>query len=302
MILPYLLRLLCLAFASFFLVHATLASCVRLLSSKAVKSAGNMRPRNAAWFLLGFRLLPALLGLFIVLAICVPGYLWLEPEATAEQVSMAFVIAGIFGAAIWMVSLRRVARAVAGSMAFTRRTRGEAESEDHIGHYSRTIVVEGAAPVLALAGVLRPRLVISRGVLEALPDEEMEVALRHEIAHRTSSDNLKRLLLLLAPEPLPGMRMFQALDRAWSRYTEWAADDRAVAGDSQRSLSLASALLRVARMGAAPRTSALMTSLVAGDSDLSARVDRLLLREPPREAPVSRLSVFAGGAGLVVLG
>ncbi len=149
-------------------------------------------------------------------------------------------------------------------------------------------MIESAAPVIAMVGAFRPQFVISRGVLETLSPDELDCAIRHERAHRTSADNFKRLLLLLTPDIFPFVpSAFVALDRSWITLSEWAADDSAVADDPQRSLSLAGALVHVAQMGVAPRMSPLCTSLLSGDSncmnqDLSARVDRLLRAERAR--------------------
>jgi hypothetical protein len=104
--------------------------------------------------------------------------------------------------------------------------------------------------------------------------------MQHERAHWTSRDNLKRLLLVLAPDILPFLRGFAGLERGWARYTERAADDRAVAGDVGRSLSLATALVSVSRLGIPPRASALVAPLLADDDDLPARVQRLLSTAP----------------------
>jgi Zn-dependent protease with chaperone function len=106
------------------------------------------------------------------------------------------------------------------------------------------------APLLALAGIVRPRLVISRGVLRALSAEELAAALRHERAHWTARDNLKRLCILLTPGILPFAGSSRTLERGWRKFAEWAADDRAVAGSARRSCALAAALVRVARMTA----------------------------------------------------
>jgi beta-lactamase regulating signal transducer with metallopeptidase domain len=158
-------------------------------------------------------------------------------------------------------------------------------------------VVKGSAPFLVLAGIVHPRLVVSSNVVAALPAEQLAVALRHEHAHRMSRDNFKRLLVLLAPDILPFWRGFDGLERGWSRFTEWAADDQAVAGDSGRSLLLAAALVRVARLGACPQTAPLVISLLADNADLAARVDRLLAGTPG-EADERGLPVPALGAGV----
>jgi hypothetical protein len=130
-------------------------------------------------------------------------------------------------------------------------------------------------------------MVISDGVLRSLSSRQLEVALQHENAHRASRDNFKRVLLLLAPEPLPFVHWFSFLEKAWAKVAEWAADDAAARGDSLRALSLASALLRVARMGASPRLSLLHTSLVADNQDLATRIDRLSRTQPTRQKTLS---------------
>jgi hypothetical protein len=88
------------------------------------------------------------------------------------------------------------------------------------------------------------------------------------------------------------------LEQTWAKLSEWAADDEAVDGDAHRALSLATALLRVARLGAGPRLSLLHTSLVADDHDLSSRVERLLRIEPLPRRPLSSKPSFTVGVSL----
>ncbi|MGH9709665.1 MAG: M48 family metalloprotease, partial [Candidatus Acidiferrales bacterium] len=164
------------------------------------------------------------------------------------------------------------------------------------------LVVDTDAAVLALAGVIRPRVVVSRSVLQALVPPQIDAALEHERAHQFSRDNLKRLLLLLAPSIFPFSRGFAAMDRSWARFTEWAADDRAAAGDSQRSLSLAEALVRVARMGPSSRTSLFVSSLIEDGSDLFIRVDRLLGLESSAENAPRKTRALLAGISLVIAG
>lgn len=297
---PYLLRLMCLCLASFFLTHLALCLLVRAVAPLAIRLGGSVRPRYAARLLLALRLFPVAMAAFVVLALCVPSYLWLEPEAGGERVGLACLVAALLGTGVWGMSLARVLRAAVSSLRYTRRCRREGRETRLAAAPFPVLVMEGEAPLMALAGVIRPRVVISQGVLRALSPEQLQTALGHEWAHRTSRDNLKRLLLLLAPGVLPFSQGFAALDRSWKRFTEWAADDRAIEGDPRRSISLASALVRVARMGAAARLSPLVTSLVAGDHDLSARVDRLLGSMPPREEPLGRMRVLLGGASFLM--
>ena len=301
---PYLLRLLCLCLASFFAVNAVAGLLTSFASRAAIRMAESMRARSAARFLLAVGLLPCALGISTVLALCVPSYLWLEPQASLERIGWVCLALAFLGAAGWLVSLVRVNRAIVVSIRCNRSWQ-KAGCETRLpGESSQAVIVEKDAPLLALAGVFHPRLVVSQAVLRSLSAEELDLALQHENAHRSSRDNLKRLFLLLAPTPLPLLRGFSSIERCWTKVSEWAADDEAVRGDSHRALSLAAALLRVARMGAAPRLSFLHTSLCAGDHDLSARVERLLTVQPQplraKSLPRTRSLAIGSSLGIVV--
>jgi Zn-dependent protease with chaperone function len=299
--LPYTLRLLCLCGASFFLIHMALALAARLAAGTAVRVAEHLQPRSAARLLFLLRLAPLVLTLIAVLTFCIPSYLWLEPDATGEKVGLFCMTMAVLGVALWLPALKRVMGAVRG----TNRYLSECERHGrriHVpGEDSPALLLSDKSPVLAVAGVFRPRLLISRRILRELSAEQREAALRHEHAHRTSGDNLKRLLILLAPDAVPFVGTFSGLERAWSKFTEWAADDEATAGDPERALTLASALVRVAKMGSRPRASVLSCSLVGGTQELSQRVDRLLRPQPRPEKPVKEVVRLLGGAaGLVV--
>lgn len=273
MILPYLVRLTVLSLACFFLVHVVLAVAMNWLAPWLLRVAERRRPGSAARLLLAARLFPSVASVLVVACVCVPSYLWLEPEATVERVGVVCLAAALLSVAIWVVSAGRGLRAIILSGHYLRRCRELGRETRLAGEKAR--VIDGAGGLFALAGILRPHLVISREVLQNLSALELDAALLHERAHFTSRDNLKRLLLLLAPHVLPGIGL-QSLERGWAKYTEWAADDRAVAGDPGRSVSLAAALVQVARLGVNMEASPLMTSLVADGRDLEARVNRLL--------------------------
>ena len=284
MILPYLVRLTCLCFASFFVLNTIAALLVRVASKRAIRFAESRTPGAAASLLLTLRILPFALATLFVLSLCVPSYLWLEPAATSEEVGLPCVFLGILGASVWLIAIARTAHSLLASVRHNRLCRLAGQEARVPGESSPVVLVENETPLLALSGVLRPRLLISSAVLRSLSAEELDAALRHERAHRTSRDNAKRLLILLAPDILPFVRLHPALETNWSKFTEWAADDQAAAGDSSRAVSLAAALVHVARMGSGPRLPFLSTSLLACDRDLSARVDRLLHTAPIQPA------------------
>ena len=284
----YPVRLLLLASASFFLVQILVAAVVALAAPAAIRRAGSMRPHRAAGFLLTLRLLPAAFSAMVVAALCVPSYLRFEPRVAEEQVGALCVAAAILGAAFCAIGISRSLAALIRSSLFVRRS--EAVESNILGE--RVWVVRQRAS-LALAGILSPRLLISERALHELSEDQLSAALRHEHAHRASRDNLKRLLILLAPPVFPRLRL---LEQAWAQCAEWAADDRAADGNVDRSTALAEALVRVARLQQDLRMPPLVTSLVGADEDLSLRVDRLLesrVYESQRRSGTIALSVAA---------
>ena len=298
--LPYTVKLLCLCSASFFMIHLALAVAARLSAGTAVRIANHLKPSSAARLLFLLRMAPPVLSLFAVLAFCIPSYLWLEPEANGERVGLFCVLSALLGIAIWMSSLFRVTGAVRGTTRYLHECERHGRKITVPGENSPALLLADKTPVMAVAGVLHPQLVISHQVMRGLSREQREAALRHERAHCDSADNLKRFLIMLAPDALPFCPSFGNVERAWSKFTEWAADDQASEGDPQRALSLADALVRVAKMGSRPRTPYLACSLVGGDRELSERVDRLLRPQPKPGKPARELIPFLTGASALV--
>ncbi len=298
MMTPYLLRLLCLCLAAFFVIHSALGLVVSLGGAVAMRAARRMRPRSAGRFLLALRLLPAALALLVVGGLCVPSYLWLEPESGVEEVGAGCLAAALLAAALWTISSARAARAAVRSARHARQSERLGRRSTLPGSPLPVWIVEAPAPLLALVGVLGSRLLISRRVMSALSPAQLAAALRHEEAHRVSRDNLKRLLMLLAPGLLPGFSGFGTIERGWARFTEWAADDDAVAGDAHLSLSLAAALVRIARLGGTPPALPLAASFLGDSREISARVDRLL--SPAPAAPVRPRNAAAVATGVAL--
>jgi Zn-dependent protease with chaperone function len=290
----YLSRLLLLSSASFFVVMMFFAALVAWLAPAAIRRTSAMGPRRAARWLLTLRLLPAALSAMVVAALCVPSYLRFEPPTTNEEAGVVSLTAAIFGAAICALAMYRGFTALLRTALYLRRAGGH---ESLINGEKVWIVGDGAG--LALAGVMRPQLLISEGAMEGLSADELAVALRHEQAHRESRDNLKRLLIQLAPAVFSGLRR---LEHEWVKRAEWAADDRATEGNAERSAALAAALVRVARLQDCAAMPALVTSLVSADEDLELRVDRLLDTRAVTEGPNRRFETMALASAALLIG
>ena len=116
MILSYGLRLVCLCLVSFFAVNTVAGFAISFASGKAIRIAETMRPRSAARFLFLIRMLPFTLGAGVVLGLCVPSYLWLEPQAASERIGVVCLILALLGAASCAGSIARAVRAIATSV------------------------------------------------------------------------------------------------------------------------------------------------------------------------------------------
>jgi len=298
---PYLMRLWCLCLASFFLLHLALGLLVSLMAPWVIRTAFRLEARLAARLLLALRLLPAGLAALVVAGICTPSYLWLEPQASAEEVGWGCRVAAILGLGVLSLSGVRGSGAHRRGNRYIRQCESRGRQTRLGGERMPVCLVTGEAPLVALTGIFRHRLMISELVPRALSPRQLAAVLRHERAHGRSRDNLKRLLILLSPDLLPFSRVFGELERAWALAAEWAADDRATEGNRRRALTLASALVRVARLNAAqpaPLLAPLLaTSLLADGTGLGVRVDRLL-RSAPRRAEVRSSPVLKAAAGL----
>ena len=151
-------------------------------------------------------------------------------------------------------------------------------------------VVEHALPVAYCLPGLRPRVVLSSGVLALLSDEELRAVLAHESAHVDQRHDLVVLPFLALRDTfpaLPGVRI--AVDEV-ALLVEMLADDRALRRHPPQ--ALARALYKV---GAAP---APVGGLAAAGSTALLRARRLLEPEP-RLPLAARAAVVA--ATLTVL-
>jgi len=127
-----------------------------------------------------------------------------------------------------------------------------------------------------------------------LTANELQTALKHEVAHVRRRDNLKKLLLRFVA--FPGMA---SLEAAWLEATEMAADEAAVSSAGE-ALDLATALIKLSRLvraesasgqAVADLTAALVHSNV---SVMNARVERLIAWSDRRVASCREFSAWYG--------
>jgi Zn-dependent protease with chaperone function len=127
-----------------------------------------------------------------------------------------------------------------------------------------------------------------------LSDDELHIALKHELAHIHSGDNFKKLLFRFCP--FPGM---DKLEKSWSQAAELAADDAAVSTSSD-AVELASALVKLSRLVPVETAPICTVGFVTGT--IGARVARLLAWDQASKfQPVRILTWYVVPPALVTL-
>ncbi len=151
------------------------------------------------------------------------------------------------------------------------RHRGLARRAWRLGLSGRLDVVELAAPVAFCYGLLRPRILVSSGLADALAPGELDALLLHEREHLRQRDPLKVALGKLLVSAGFFVPALGAIYRRYLVEKELAADGAAIAAQGDAG-ALAGALVRLLEEGGAPAP-----ALGASASDaLEARIDALV--------------------------
>jgi Peptidase family M48 len=266
------LRGLTLALAWFCLLNVAAGLIVTLLAGPLAANAS--RRTAALWF--GLRVFASMAALTFVAGIFLPSYWLYEPRDVTEGFDLLLTAGAIVSGLAIAAGL---VRGVTAWRSAARRTRAWMRSARPLslpGTNIPAFEIEAEAPVLALVGVLRPRMLVTRGLMTALTAEELAVAVAHEIGHSHALDNLKRLVMRSAPDVLPANPSMRALERRWAASSEDGADRAAGEHDARARCALASALLKVARLTPPVTPISEPICTLMGGGDIASRVRRLL--------------------------
>lgn len=137
----------------------------------------------------------------------------------------------------------------------------------------RVTLVEDAAPYAFAAGLLRPRIWLSTGLLDLLDEAELAAVLRHERHHLRRRDPLRVLAARSLAHGLFFIPVAAALRNFYLEAKEREADAASGAGHD-----LAAALLKLVRAGAHLPAGANLAAAGAGSA--AGRIQRLLGSEP----------------------
>mgnify|MGYP001829188061 CR=1 FL=1 len=162
-----------------------------------------------------------------------------------------------------------------------RLTRLTARAGDHR-------VVESDGLIACCVGLLRPQVLVSRGLLAALPEAQVEAVLAHEQAHAQRRDNLRGFLVHAATLAWPrGRRELLRADLAADAEQACDVQAAAVIGDANVVID---AMRRLTSLGS---EAALRRGVAFGEGDTAERMDCLL--NEPSTANDRGLAIFSLG-------
>jgi Zn-dependent protease with chaperone function len=252
----------------FVLLYAALSVAVARAWKLAIPLCNRLSSRASARVLFAVRVLPFVTSAAVTLLFTIPSFLLLEPLHADEEIGVAPVLLGLACILLFGWGLRLgIAAQRQTSIALSEWLSGAAVLPCKSGV---PIFKTGKnSPTLTVAGVYAPRVLVSEATMNVLSEAELETALRHEMAHVRSRDNLKKLIFRLSV--FPGMN---GLEGYWSELAEMAADADAVSS-MREALDLAAALIKLSRLSPVQPGAQLATALLHSPDMLSARVQRL---------------------------
>ncbi len=289
-----------LAFTWFLALNIVISLFVAAIHRGAASAIAASAPAVRARVLLILRLLPAVASIAFVAGVFLPSFWTLEPRHFDEAfglttTSFASVACVVLLAAIW-----RGAAALREAAGRSRAWLAHAEPIALAGAPAPVYCLDAPVPAMTLVGVFRPKLLVTRPLIDALTPDELQAAVEHEVGHLGSWDNLKRLAMRATPDALSLLAASRGLERDWALAAEQAADARA-AHDSGTGLALASALIKVARLTPVNRTFSALASPLVGGEGIASRVERLMDRRPAQRPSIA-IRVLCWTATVVTLG
>ena len=272
---------------------ALVAAAVGCLLTPRLQRWHGMGSLQAPGLWLTLRLFPAALSAAFVAVVFLPSYGAYEPREPAERFGGVTLFVLAAGGAIMIVTA--FMRGLEASRSAARRVRQWmtlARPVTLAGTSLPAFEIDTDRAMIALGGVLRPRLLLTRGLVATLNDAELSASVAHELGHRRAWDNLKRLAIRASPDVLVRSSAARTIERHWAAAAERAADRVAASQGAAARRALASALVKVARSTPAGGAFAEPISTLLAEADITSRVQRLLdddetpeTHAPPRRMP-----------------
>jgi beta-lactamase regulating signal transducer with metallopeptidase domain len=211
----------------------------------------------------------------VVLFLIFPAFLRFEPMVS-EPTGGALLSFAAIGVTIVSIGIARATAAWIRTSRSVRHWISGAVVSD-LQTDIPILTTQDESPAAVVAGIVRPRLLISRSTTQTLSSNELRLVVAHEREHARRRDNLRKLLL--AANFMPFRRQ---IEQEWALASELAADQAAVA-NGYDACDLAAALVKVSRM-ACGATSLAMNFAATSPAVLQMRVQKLISWEPRKSA------------------
>jgi Zn-dependent protease with chaperone function len=228
---------------------------------------------------------PAMLAL--VGGLVVARLAWHPGRAICGQMTMAgclgvaVLVVGALGVVAWIVRAAWLAATATRAVAAVPRLTAPPAlvAAARRSGVSDVVCVADPAASAFCAGLLRPRVVVTSGMVTALAAEELDAVLVHEAEHARRRDPLRRLAGRAAADVLVWLPLVGWWTSRWLEEAELAADRAAIDRVGRSPLARA---LRATATPAAPTA-----ARARFDGAGPARVTQLLAEElPPRRPPL----------------
>jgi Zn-dependent protease with chaperone function len=281
---------------TFFVLFYCLLSALVAMGWRALRLL-RATDRTLVTLLFALRVFPIVASVLLTLAFVVPSFQLLEPHSVDEGMGAMPLALGVCALLLIAWGCYRVITAQTETSRVVARWL-EGASPLHVDGTSQalaptvTFQSRREAPPLTLIGVCKSKVLVSESTVSILTRDELHIALKHELEHMRSRDNLKKLFFRFCP--FPGMRK---LESAWSQAAELSADDAAVSSQDD-AVDLAAALIKLSRL--VPVESAPVCTVGFVTGSISGRVSRLLAWSEVRKSQPNRFRLWHVAPPLVV--
>lgn len=245
------------------------------------------------------RAIPSAAAATLSLLVVVPAFIAFEPHSDTEPVGpilllLATVTIAQFSAGLWIAAATAIRTRMVARAWLRAGTPLDVQPPAGVPAYA----IDSLAPIVALVGVFAPTLIAARAVIDACSHEELTAIVSHERGHLHARDNMKRWLMACAPDLLRWTPIHHAICAAWHDAAEDAADDVATGSDEGARATLATLLVKIARLAPETAWPAATVSPFVQHDGLARRVRRLLdpATEPERAASLWPAAALACAA------
>ncbi len=266
------------ALASFLVVGVVASLLARGIGAVVAEMRDLFSARTFSQITFALRVWPIALSIIIVVGLIVPSFVLFEPDTSDETVTVKLGLPAMVALAGIFLAVYRTVRTIFATTRLSREWYSSSKQIAVRGIDEPIYKFEHRFPVLAVVGIIRPRIFVASQVLKALTDEELRTALEHERGHILSRDNLKKVVIDFCRSVIL-FPLATSLRDAWAEASEQVADQHAVTSDPSRAADLASALIKIARIAPGPlgRMPLAASVMISGsNSSVAERISRLL--------------------------